>query len=281
MNDEIIVRVMTRGEVDLALEWAAGEGWNPGLRDADSFYALDPHGFFLGLLHGKPVGCISAVAYDDQFGFIGLYIVKPEFRAKGHGIQLFRAGMKYLGNRNVGLDAVLAQQQNYEKSGFKTAYRNIRFTGAGGGDETEPDVLDLGSFPDDEVLAYDRSVFSAPRPRFLEHWLEPPKGAALGIRENHKLAGYGVVRACRNGFRIGPLFADTPAGADKLFQALRRHVPESASLFLDAPEANKEAMALVQRHGLTKVFETARMYTRKSPPIPLHKVFGVTSLELG
>ena len=37
MNDEIIVRVMTRGEIDLALEWAAGEGWNPGLHDAASF----------------------------------------------------------------------------------------------------------------------------------------------------------------------------------------------------------------------------------------------------
>lgn len=281
MNDEIIVRVMTRGEVDLAIDWAAGEGWNPGLHDADSFYALDPHGFFLGLLHGKPVGCIAAVAYDDQLGFIGLYIVKPEYRAKGHGLQLFRAGMKYLGNRNIGLHSVFAQQQYYEKSGFKSVHRSIRFTGVGGGDETEPDVVDLGSFADEEVLAYDRSVFIAPRARFLEHWLEPPRGAALGIRENNKLAGYGVVRACRHGYRIGPLFADTPAGADKLFQALRRHVPESASFFLDVPEPNKEAVTLVQRHGMTKVFETARMYTRKSPPIPLHKVFGATTLELG
>ncbi len=281
MNDEIIVRVMTRGEVDLALEWAAGEGWNPGLHDANSFHALDPNGFFLGLLHGKAVGCIAAVAYDDQFGFVGLYIVKPEYRAKGHGIHLFRAGMNYLGKRNIGLDAVLAQQQNYEKFGFKTHYRNVRFAGVGGGVSSTPDVADLTIFSFEEVVAYDRSVFAAPRSRFLDQWLEPPMGAALGIRDQGRLAGYGVVRSCRHGCRIGPLFADTPAAAEQLFQALRRHVPESAPLFFDAPDSNKEALALAQRHGFTKMFETARMYTQKCPPIPIQKVFGVTTLELG
>jgi hypothetical protein len=281
MQDEMIVRVMTRGEVEVALDWAASEGWNPGLHDANSFHALDPNGFYLGLIHGKPVGCIASVAYDDQFGFVGLYIVKPEYRDKGLGIQLFRAGMKYLGKRNVGLDAVLAQQSNYEKSGFKAVYRNIRFAGVGGGDSSSPDVVDLSVFPFEQVAAYDQSVFAAPRSRFLEHWLEPPMGAALGIRDHGRLVGYGVVRSCRNGCRIGPLFADTVAGADQLFQALRRHVPESASLFLDAPDANKEAVALAQKHGFTKVFETARMYTKNSPPIALQKVFGVTTLELG
>jgi ribosomal protein S18 acetylase RimI-like enzyme len=282
MPDEIIVRVMTRGEIELALEWAASEGWNPGLHDAESFHALDPNGFFLGLKHGKPVGCIAAVAYDDQFGFIGLYIVKPEYRAKGYGIQLFRAGMSYLAQRNMGLDAVLAQQKNYEKSGFKSVYRNVRYAGTGGGDSATPDVADLTIFPFEEVSAYDRKVFPAPRARFLDHWLEPPMGAALGIRDREqRLAGYGVVRSCRNGCRIGPLFADTPAGADQLFHALRRHVPESASLFFDAPDANKEAIALAQRHGFTKMFETARMYTRARPAIAIDKVFGVTTLELG
>ena len=75
--------------------------------------------------------------------------------------------------------------------------------------------------------------------------------------------------------------AAQPALADQLFRALRRHVPESASLFIDAPDANPEALALAQRHGLSKVFETVRMYTKKSPSAPLAKVFGVTSLELG
>ena len=31
------IRQMTRAELELALEWAAEEGWNPGLHDAAAF----------------------------------------------------------------------------------------------------------------------------------------------------------------------------------------------------------------------------------------------------
>ena len=71
------IRVMTRPEVDLAVDWAAAEGWNPGLADAECFYAADPDGFLIGLLGDEPVATISAVKYGKSFGFIGLYIVKP------------------------------------------------------------------------------------------------------------------------------------------------------------------------------------------------------------
>ena len=35
---------MSRAEVDLAIDWAAGEGWNPGRHDADCFHGADPGG---------------------------------------------------------------------------------------------------------------------------------------------------------------------------------------------------------------------------------------------
>jgi len=35
---------MSRQELDLAVDWAAAEGWNPGLHDANCFYAIDPTG---------------------------------------------------------------------------------------------------------------------------------------------------------------------------------------------------------------------------------------------
>jgi len=83
--DNFIVRPMNRSEVDLAITWAATEGWNPGSYDAESFYQTDENGFFVGELNGQPVGCISAVAYDQDFGFLGFYIVKPQFRGQGLG----------------------------------------------------------------------------------------------------------------------------------------------------------------------------------------------------
>lgn len=40
-----IIRPMTQAEQRTLLEWAAVEGWNPGLHDADCFWRLAPDGF--------------------------------------------------------------------------------------------------------------------------------------------------------------------------------------------------------------------------------------------
>ena len=37
---------MTKEEIAVAVNWAAAEGWNPGLHDADCFWPVDPEGFF-------------------------------------------------------------------------------------------------------------------------------------------------------------------------------------------------------------------------------------------
>src|SRR5262245_49128429 len=39
------IRTMSRAELGLALDWAAAEGWNPGLDDATPFHVADPAGF--------------------------------------------------------------------------------------------------------------------------------------------------------------------------------------------------------------------------------------------
>jgi hypothetical protein len=66
------IRPATRAELDRIIDWAATEDWNPGLADADAFWAADPEGFLIGLLGEEPVSTISVVRYDDSFGFLGL-----------------------------------------------------------------------------------------------------------------------------------------------------------------------------------------------------------------
>lgn len=216
-DSTFVVRRMTRPQVDLAIEWAAAEGWNPGLHDAACFHSADPNGFFMGELDGEPVGCISAVAYDGEFGFIGLYIVKPEFRGLGFGIRIWRTALAYLGSRLIGLDGVIAQQSNYERSGFRLAYRNIRFEGSGKAGIAKG-AVDLSAVPFERLVAYDSELFPSRRARFLECWTHQPVGAAFGVLRGDRLAGYGIIRACRRGFKIGPLFADEEQIAEDLFQ---------------------------------------------------------------
>lgn len=137
------IRTMNRQEVDLAIEWAAREGWNPGMNDAEYFYAADPNGFIIGLLDGEPIAVISAIKYGESFSFLRFYMVKSEYRGKGYGIQIWNAGLAYLKGRNVGLDGVVSQQNNYRKSGFTLAYRNIRYEGFGGLTiPNHPDVIE-------------------------------------------------------------------------------------------------------------------------------------------
>jgi len=277
-----VIRKMTRNEVDLAIDWAAFEGWNPGLHDVDCFYKADPEGFFVGLLDEKPIGCISAVSYGESFGFLGLYIVKPEHRRKGFGISLWKNAMDYLEGRNVGLDGVIEQQENYKKSGFQLSYRNVRYEGVGKemtADESQ--IVDLSKVPFEDLKEYDDALFPDQRHRFLKSWIEQPEGSAFGIMNREKLSGYGVIRKCRVGFKIGPLFADNERFAESLFQALRGRAEEGAPVFLDTPEANPASVELAKRHGMEVTFETARMYTKKDPDLSLDRIFGVTTLELG
>ena len=276
---EYIVRPMKAEEVALAIEWAAQEGWNPGCHDAASFHAADPNGFFVGELRGEPIGSISAVAYDEHFGFIGLYIVRPDFRGKGLGLRIWQHAMAYLGERNIGLDGVVAQQANYRKSGFQLAHCNIRFRGVARGAASAA-ICSLSDAPFNQLAEYDRQFFPAPRAGFLTAWIAQPDVVALAAIHEGRIRGYGVLRKCRQGRKIGPLFADDEVTAEDLFSALLACC-EDEMVSIDVPESNAAAIVMAERHGMVSTFETARMYTKEPPAIPIARVFGITSFELG
>jgi ribosomal protein S18 acetylase RimI-like enzyme len=272
---------MTPADLTLAVDWAAAEGWNPGHHDAACFSTVDRDGFIAGVLDGQPVASISVVNYDDRFAFLGFYIVRPELRGRGLGWRTWQAGMAHGGKRNIGLDGVVAQQNNYKKSGFTLAYRNIRFGGrVRRGDALYDGIVPLAQVPFATLARYDRPLFPAARNSFLRAWITQPGHVALGLIEDSTLSGYGVLRPCREGAKIGPLFADRADGAEALFAALAAHAGDGA-LYLDVPETNKAAVALAERHGMKPGFETARMYTGAAPAVDLARIFGVTSFELG
>jgi GNAT superfamily N-acetyltransferase len=266
----------------MAVDWAASEGWNPGLYDADCFYETDPEGFLVGERHHEPIAAVSAVKYGETFGFMGFYIVKPDYRGQGYGMALWNAGLERLSGRNIGIDGVVAQQENYKKTGFKIAYRNIRYEGVSGGTSPEdPAIVNLSQVPFDAVANYDRPFFPDDRRRFLASWLRQPESLSLGIMRDGRLSGYGMVRVCRAGYKIGPLFADSPKLAESLFVSLKSRGKPGPPIYLDVPERNPDAVALALNHQMKPVFETARMYTGDFPDLPLKRLFGVTSFELG
>lgn len=276
-------RVMSAAELDLAVEWAAREGWNPGLNDALAFRVADPAGFLVGLKDGVPVASISVVRYGADFGFLGFYIATPETRGQGLGYKLWQAGMTHLEGRNVGLDGVPAQQANYRKSGFTLAWRNIRFGGVPQfGSAAAPGLalVDARTLPFAQLARYDRRFFPAPRDAFLAAWIGMSGHRALAAIRGGNIAGLGVIRPCREGHKIGPLYADGRNTAEALFTALCA-TAAGGPVFLDVSEPNASAVALAEAAGLEPAFETARMYTGLEPAIDRAGLFGVTTFELG
>ncbi|ABB58145.1 GNAT family N-acetyltransferase [Synechococcus elongatus] len=277
------IRPMTRSDLDLAIAWAAAEGWNPGLDDADSFYSADPTGFWMGWLDDQPIACLSTVKYGDRFGFVGFYIVVPQYRGQGYGWAIWQAGLASLGDRLIGLDGVVAQQENYRRSRFELAYCNQRYSGLSRRLQSELPAairrLEPADFP--SLLAYDRQLFPEDRHSFLEKWLTQPRAIALGYFASQGLQGYGQIRPSQAGYRIGPLFADQPEIAQQLFLALQSQIPESQPIFWDIPTVNTAAIAFATEQGFTSMFDTARMYRGAAPDISLNRLYGVTSLELG
>ncbi len=268
-------------ELAIFLDWAEEEGWNPGLHDARPFLFTDPEGFLVGELDGEVIAVKSAVRYNDEFGFMGFYIVKPEFRGKGYGYQIWKAGFDRLKDIPSGMDGVVAQQHNYVKSGYEFAYRQIRFEAS--------DIIPRKSFELTAVteadlcniLDYDKTIFPAKRGAFIKEWIAMNDSYSLKAGDGVNLKGYGTIRLCRNGgFKVGPLFADDTETARTIFLQLVDYA-EGKPVYLDVPEVNSAAMQLARSLGMQYVFETARMYNGWNPDRRREKVYGVTTFELG
>ncbi len=276
------IRTMSRADLEMALGWAKDEGWNPGLDDTGAFYAQDPGGFLMGWVGTVRVGCVSVVRYSDSFAFLGLFIVVPAFRGKGHGRAIWTAGIASAGGRVIGLDGVPEQQANYRRSGFGLAHASARWGGTLRGlVTTRSFVRPIGADDVGAVIAYDSRHVAAPRERFLRAWLAPsPTRQTEGFFEGGDLRGYGTIRRCDEGWKIGPLFAETPAIAESLLATLVTPAGTDP-VFIDIPAPNNAAVDMMQRLGFTPAFETARMYLGPAPDLPLERVFGITTLELG
>jgi len=277
------------------LQWAAVEGWNPGKEDGQAFEVVDRQAFLCGIpkesdatrnVSELALAVISAAKYSPSFAFVGFFIVRPSERKRGFGAQIWAAAMHRLATVPVvGLDAVLAQVHRYQAAGFAIAHSTTRHGGRVSGVVPPVDsrVRIVGPDLVDRIVEYDLACFPARRESFLRAWVGQRYTVAL--LDDDVVLAWGTVRPCQSGWKIGPLFADTPDAAELVFCSLACHAGPNAELYLDTPEPNTAAVSLAVRHGLVPTFTCARMY-RCTPPatpptLPLDRTFGLTSFEFG
>jgi len=275
---------MTRAEADILDGWAAAEGWNPGLHDIEIAWAYDPDAFIALRKDGELAGGGAIIAYEGAAGFMGLFIMRADLRRQGLGRVLWHERLNRLRARlrpgaPIGMDGVFDMAPFYEAGGFRYLYRDLRFEGMANG-AIDPAVTPLDQIPWPDLAAYDAQVSGIRREGFMRAWLGQEGGHGFALSEAGAIRGYGFLRPCRLGFKLGPLYASDPAIARRLLLSLL-FPARGSQVQIDVPESNPAAMGLMSELGWKSPFGCARMVHGTPPANPVEQVFVVTSFEFG
>lgn len=245
------------------------------------FYAADPEGFFGLEVDDRIIATISAVRCSPQVTFLGFYLVTPEFRGEGFGKRLWDEVLERVSNSTLVGDAVPEQLANYEADGFEVAYRNARFTlEAGNPTGSGKGLRPAGEVDFDQLVAFDAAHCFGPRPRFLREWISGEgRDSLVALDGNGRIRGFAASRKTSRGHRIGPVFCEERECAEALILTLAGMVGGDVSVDIPLPNGDAESMCVDL--GMERSFETARIHRGDLPEIPLRRIWGVTSLELG
>ncbi len=274
------IRAMALDDLQTVLDWAADEGWNPGLDDAEAFLAADPSGFLLKEIGGKPVAAISVVNHDPDFAFLGLYLCKPKYRGQGHGMDIWRAGIAHAGTRCIGLDGVPDQQANYARSGFVKSGSTVRYEGRIAA-RPNHDIREATAAELQTLVCRDVKATGIHRESFATAWLsQTPNRRTTVLVRGDEIEGFATFRRCDLGTKVGPLHASSENDALALLSSnpfASSHDPE----FVDVQNHDAPLAVLLKSLGFQSVFETARMFTGR-PPAREDSLFqAIATMELG
>ena len=275
-------------------EISRDQGFAPGVGDLRIYQNTDKQGLWVGWLNDKPIGCIAGVRYNQNYGFLGLFIVIEKYRGRGFGLQLWKKALSHLSDLPcIGLEAAPERITDYSKWGFTVSSKTTRWQWMGDGKLIEDNfrIDDLSNFsfvegsyiPSKAVAQFDEKRETTPRPHFLSNWLNHPAGKVIAVIDKQgKCHGFGRIRPCLlqhgNGWRIGPLMADTP----KLLKILLKKLIDShpGLIIIDAPGLNKYASTLFNDLGFKTESETFRMYKGYQPPVSMKDVYVIKFWEI-
>ncbi len=294
MNDLLTIRTLKISDINHVTQWSRDEGFAPGNGDVGIYKHTDQQGLWIGCINNKPIGCIAGVKYNSSYGFIGLFLVVKKFRGKGYGLELWKHALKHLSDLPcIGLEAAPDRVKDYTNWGFKLSSSTTRWKWEGSDHLLGIDnnislkdikILEGEMIPRSVVQTYDAKREASPRPHFLSDWLNHPAGNVLALIDSQGLChGFGRIRPCLlksgEGWRIGPLLADTPQLAEVLIRKLVIRHP--GVVLIDVPELNSFAPLLLNNLGFERMSETFRMYRGTQPPISMSELYGLACLELG
>ncbi len=283
--------LMKKGDFNLVNDWCLSEGWNLGLHDSAAYYHTDPEGHFLFLENNHPVGAISLVKHSNTFFTIGPFIVRKDLQNQHYGTTIWHRALQRLDaypNAQVMLYAVPLQCPRYHALGFKPTFDIQRWSLSVSPKQPSSSMSTptlMTSEQTTKLIQYDKEIFSASREKALRHLFTYPGVTPYLIEETSGTRGIGVIRPCHQGFRIGPLTADSLEEANRLIKRLIQTVSRGPIL-MDLPGGNDQRSKMMSDLGFVRNphCDTLAMVKESLPPSferHLHRQYAVFSLEIG
>lgn len=215
--------------------------------------ALEPDGWFMALLDGKPVGAGGAVNYGP-FAYLGLIAILPEQQKRGIGQALTKHLLTWLSRKQCPIALLEASQAGaplYTKLGFQVEDTTIAFQ------LTKPAhhvpysiaIEPLLSTDLAELIALDAPRFGANRSHVFSTYLARYPQRCFVSRSPQ-----GHITGCIVGQpdALGPWIAQSHEEAEALLaRALRLDFQQPPRLRI--PVSNDKALALAQAHGFREV----------------------------
>lgn len=239
-------------------------GWNQTTQDWKRLLRLAPGGCFVAIRDGLTVGSVTAIAYGQALGWIGMMLVHPAHRRNGIATQLMHRAIQSLHEQQVNtikLDATPAGLPLYQRLGFISEWSLTRF-------QLPPRRTIVNSRSPSETRKLTRSdwimidrmdseAIGASRGQLLRGMAKDSVRAA-GWPAAGPLQGWGLLRRGANADYLGPVMSRSMEGANFLVATLLPTISK-CSVFWDVPDLNQAAQATAQQLGFAPVRPLTRM----------------------
>lgn len=252
------------------------------VEELNLYQAIQPDGWFMIYLDGRPAGTIGATFYN-RYAHIGLMAIHPDLQHRGLATFAMNHVLRMaeeLGINTVVLDASAKGQPLYARLGFTGFDETLVYPfPSGSGHTSLPDGVQRITPGDlESICRMDTLVFGADRERVLRRLLERCPQRGFKVKDNDgTITGYCFAQANR----IGPFVAADSHRAELLLNAaLSLPYDEPASLAV--PAENKAAIGLLERCRLTHVRTNLHMVKgAPQPPGDRQQVYAQASLAIG
>ena len=216
----------------------------------------------------------------------------PAMRVNSSRAQaLWRERLAYLGDRNIGIDAVEARVEFDRKNGFKVdSFTVSAFLGTPkrelliphDSDDVTIATLDCENEADvQRLLEYDTAKHTIRREGCFRQWIDPKVTTTLVARDvSGNVIGYGCLQPIEGGHvMIGPVFAERSEVGRELLVRLCLAAPSEKCVGFDVPQENIVSMQFAREHAMTEELRLVRMYTKEVVlGIDVRKVFAFTTM---